>query len=152
MASEWRKYYAEKRGSSQVCSLEFDENVFVQPPQEKVGVESSEALFDRQWALTVLEQSLLVLQEDYVRRDQQLRFSVLKIYLEWQDEGHSPDGYAEVASRLNMTEGAVKVAVFRLRKQYREILIDKVKQTLDEGSEAEVEEELIYLLRALGDA
>jgi len=55
--------------------------------------------------------------------------------------------YSELASKLNMTEGAVKVAVHRLRQRYRDLLRDEIRQTVT--TEEEVEDELRYLFRTL---
>ena len=90
------------------------------------------------------------LQEDYSRRGLAERFEHLKCYLEWRENVQASESYEEMAKQLNMTEGAVKVAVFRLRKQYRETLLELVKQTLDVSETVEMEQELLYLLKALG--
>ena len=98
----------------------------------------------RHWALTLLEQVLARLREEHVATGKAALFDLLKDCL--TGERHSLP-YAELGSRVGMGEGAVKVAVHRLRQRYRALLREEIANTV--GSEKEVEEELRYLFAVL---
>jgi RNA polymerase sigma-70 factor (ECF subfamily) len=101
-------------------------------------------LYQRRWALTVLEQTLSRLKDEYVRAGKTNLFESLQSSL-YGDKG---DGsYAEIGARLNMSEGAARIAAHRLRSRYAELLRAQVAETV--ASRAEVEEELATLRAAL---
>jgi len=100
-----------------------------------------EQVYDRRWALTLLETVLARLGQEQSEAGKQQVFTQLKDYL-W---GEAPQtSYAQTASRLGMTEGAVKVAVHRLRQRLGELLREEVAHTvvIDE----EIDEELRHLI------
>src|SRR5688572_28859633 len=99
--------------------------------------------FDRKWALTVLERSLAKLEAEHAGKADQ--FQVLKPWLTGETEGLSQ---AQAAVQLGMNEGAVKVAVHRLRRRFRELVKHEVGHTLTDPGQ--VEDELACLLAALG--
>ncbi|MCE5303183.1 MAG: sigma-70 family RNA polymerase sigma factor [Planctomycetaceae bacterium] len=104
-----------------------------------------EKLFERHWALTILEQVLVRLQaESYVLNGGSAFFDRLKPYL---TTGRQSSGYAEAADDLAMTEGAVKVAVHRLRRRYRQLLREEIAQTL--ASAEEIDDEIRHLWSCL---
>lgn len=100
-------------------------------------------LFDRQWALTVLDLALDRLRADYDTPEKLQLFEALKSVL---TANASTVGYAVLGHRLGMSEGAVKVAVHRLRKRYRELLKAEIADTV--ADPALVEEELQSLMAA----
>ncbi len=100
-------------------------------------------LFDRQWALTVLELALDRLRADYDTPEKLRVFEGLKDTLTADADAV---GYAGLGRQLGMSEGAVKVAVHRLRKRYRETLKAEIADTLE--NPALVEEELQSLMAA----
>jgi RNA polymerase sigma factor (sigma-70 family) len=100
--------------------------------------------FDRQWAWTTLERSLKRLACENRTEGRKEYFTVLKPWLIGETEGLSQ---AEAAARLSMTEGAVKVAVHRLRKRFRELVKADVGQTV--SNPGQVDEELRNLIAAL---
>jgi DNA-directed RNA polymerase specialized sigma24 family protein len=103
-----------------------------------------EALFDRQWALSLLERVLQRLAAEMDRAGRSALFDRLKPALLGDCQAPS---YAEVAGALRMTEGAVKVAAHRLRGRYREILRDEIAQTV--ADPADVDDEIRDLFQAL---
>lgn len=105
---------------------------------------SPERLFDRQWALTVLSHALKTVKDDLARQGKQTMFDRLQFCLVGDDAGAD---YRKIGEELGMNEGAIKTAVHRLRKRYRDALREQIAQTLD--SEDEVEEEIQYLFAAL---
>ena len=103
-----------------------------------------EAEFERRWALLVLDRALERLAVEQRRAGKARELDELRPVLVAGEEG-AP--YAEIAERLGRSEGAVKVAVHRLRRRYGELLREEVAGTL--ADEREVEEEIGALLRAL---
>jgi RNA polymerase sigma-70 factor (ECF subfamily) len=104
-----------------------------------------EKLFDRQWALSVLDRTLARLEADYRAAGKIAIFEVLKPSLAGDGELKS---HAELGERLAMSPGAVKVAVHRLRRRYRDLLRSEIAQTVADTDD--VEAELRDLLAALG--
>ncbi len=100
--------------------------------------------FDRQWALTVLERVIQGLATEFAEAGRESHFALLKPWLIGEEAALSQ---AEAAARLGMNEGALKVAIHRLRKRFRELIRTEIAQTV--GSEAEAREELAHLLAAM---
>lgn len=103
-----------------------------------------EKVFDRRWALTLLEQALTRLGEEQSAAGKGAMFARLKDYLWGESSGA---GYAEMAARLGITEGVLKVRVHRLRQRYRELLREEVAQTVAAASS--IDEELRYLIAVI---
>lgn len=103
-----------------------------------------DTVFDRQWALTLVERALNVLASDFVAANKGEQFEILKPWLLGEIDSLSQ---AEAAGRLGMTEGAAKVAIHRLRKRFRELVKTEIAQTV--GDARQVQEELGYLLEVL---
>jgi RNA polymerase sigma-70 factor (ECF subfamily) len=143
LANEWEKQRAQKRGSGRaVLSLDFaaGESRFRSEPLDQL---TPERLFDKQWALTLLEQVLGGLRQEYATAGQSRQFEVLKAFL-----AGSAAGYAEAAAQLGLTENATRVAAHRLRQRYRERLRAEIAHTVD-GPE-EVDDEVRRLFEVLG--
>jgi RNA polymerase sigma factor (sigma-70 family) len=144
LAKVWHKEQALKRGggSSQVSiDAEEGENWLLQYGNSK---ESPEVLYDRQWALRLLQGVHDGLRQEMEQEGKSLLFRHLQETL----SGRRPQGgYAEVAAALGLSEGAVKVAAHRLRERFRDRLRAEVAQTVSSTSEAE--EELRTLIRIL---
>ncbi len=144
MINEWRHGTCAKRGGG-VPLLSFDwtgaENG-LRPdiPDER----SPDRLFDREWALTLLEKVLGELEEVSRAEGNATQFAVLKSCLT-ADSSRIP--YADLAATLGTTEGATRVAVHRLRKRYRHLLTAEISRTL--SSPDAVEEEMQSLFAAL---
>lgn len=107
------------------------------------SVLSPSVLFDREWAVTVMNRAVAVLAAEH-REGKAAQFEVLRPWL----MGDVASSHAETAARLGMSEGAAKVAVHRLRKRFREVLRREIAQTLSD--EADVEDELRYLCSVHG--
>jgi len=101
-------------------------------------------LFDRAWALTLLEKVLDLLAAEYAAKGHSELFDHLKIVL---TQGKGAVSTATLAARLGKTEEAVLMAVHRLRKRYREILQEQIAATLDDPSE--MEDEIRSLFEAI---
>jgi len=144
LADERSHARAQKRGGGKkILSLDIDtaEKRYTKGPAHRL---SPEKLFERQWALTVLKQAMNRLKSESKTVDKQRIFSNLKVYLTM--EAHAVP-YREAAAKLDMTEGAVKVTVLRLRRRYRELVRDEIARTV--ATEAQVDEEIRDLFAAL---
>lgn len=145
LSKERDKARAEKRGGGRAkLSLDFEagESRYRLEPSDEG---TPDRLFERRWAMTVLDRVLARLEEEHADDPAKAaKFAALKPLMTASDAA-AP--YAEVAATLGMSEGAVKVAVHRLRKRYKELLRDEVAHTVSDA--AAVEQELADLRAAL---
>ena len=142
--NEHERSAAARRGGGHAhLSLDFDEaeRAYALEPSTD---ETPERLFDRRWAAIALERALHRLRAEYMELGRAPLAEALMPYL--TDGGELPS-YREVAARLDISEGAVKVAVHRMRQRYGGILRSEIAETVLE--EEEVEVELRELLRAV---
>ena len=100
--------------------------------------------FDRKWALTLLARALATLAQEHEASGKADHFEALKPWLTGDTENISQ---AEAAARLGVNEGAVKVAIHRLRRRFRDVIKNEIGQTVSDP--AQVEAELHCLLEAL---
>jgi RNA polymerase sigma-70 factor (ECF subfamily) len=145
LADEWHRQHAQKRGGfAPVVSIdqELAESRFAGELAHQL---QPDVLFDRQWAVTLIEHVMTRLQEEYLASGRAKLFEYLRGCLA-KDESALP--YAEIAARLNLTEPAVKMAVHRLRARYRELLREEIGGTV--SSPAEIEEEIRHLFATFG--
>jgi RNA polymerase sigma-70 factor (ECF subfamily) len=146
LKNEWKKENRNKRGGGQkILSLDektaetrFAAEAFVEQPPDSV--------YDRGWAATLLERALRSLRSEFEQSGKLDLFERLQVFV-WGDK--SALSYADMGTQLNMTEGAVKTSVCRLRQRYGEFLRAEVAQTVS-GPE-EIKEELSYLLTVIRD-
>jgi len=144
LSKEWDKAKTLKQGG-QVrlvpLQLETAETRYTREPADTC---TPEQVFEKQWALALLESVLNRLREDYARDGKGALFHTLEPCLIGSRETQP---YAALAAGLGTTEGAVKMAVCRLRERYRECLKEEIAHTV--ASPAEVDEELRHLFRVL---
>jgi RNA polymerase sigma-70 factor (ECF subfamily) len=145
LANEWRRRSAQKRGGRR-GPLPFDlgsaEDRYAREPAHDLTPEKA---FERRWAILLLDGTLSRLRNEYAAAGKVALFEKLSPYL----AGRKGAAYGEVARALDLSEGAVKVAVHRLRRRCRDLLRAEVAQTVDDP--AEVDEELRHLMSAVGD-
>ena len=140
---QWRAKQALKRGGGEsIISFDF-QTAEEQYANEPFHEWTPEKIFERNWALAVLSKALDGVRQQYVDNDKSALFDELKIYL--GDAREVP--YKAVAQKLDTTEGAIKVAVFRLRERYGEQLRLQIARTVE--STRDVNEELHSLMLAL---
>ena len=146
LANQWRDANALKRGGGiQQLSLDFTIG------EEKYGLEpahqwTAERIFERRWAMTLLDNALARLKEEYVAAGKLSLYETLKPHLGGDDE-RTP--YKELETQLELSTNAIKVAAYRLRMRCREILREEIAQTV--AGEDEIESELQDLFRAVAD-
>lgn len=145
MAREWRRSRTQKRGGA-LTHVPLDttaaEHRYAGEPVETFAADD---IYERRWAMTLLDQALENLAAEYARAGKAAEFASLKRWLT-ADRGGIP--YAGLAAELQSSEGAVRVAVHRLRKRFRQLFRETIAGTLAEGED--VDEELRYLVAVLG--
>jgi RNA polymerase sigma-70 factor (ECF subfamily) len=144
LANQRKRARARKRGGGRKIfplNFEYAESQFATEPADHL---SPEKLFERAWALTVLDRTMKRLREQSTTAGKQDLFDSLKIYLT-TDKGAVP--YKQVAQKLRMSEPAVRVAVHRLKKRYRDILRSEIADTVT--TENQIDQEIRDLFAAL---
>jgi len=144
LSDERDRAQAKKRGGGKnilSLSIQNAEGQYALEPAIKL---SPEMLFEKSWALTVLERTMGQLETEMAEKNKQKLFDCLKVYLT-TDKDVIP--YQDMAAELEMTEGSVRVAVHRLRRRYRKLLRDEIAQTV--GDEDKIDEEMGCLFAAL---
>jgi RNA polymerase sigma-70 factor (ECF subfamily) len=144
LSNEWDKRRALKRGAAQTVPLVMTEDGEERYRHEPVDGWSPEKIYERRWATTLLEDVVQQLRHEYAAIHKEALFEGLKASV-W---GETPDdGYRDLAARLAMSEGALRVAAHRMRERYRALLRDAVAQTVDQPED--VEDELRHLVSVL---
>ena len=116
--------------------------------QEPLDEMNAEKIFERRWALTLLECAEARLRQEYVAAGKSRLYERLKI-LRIGAEPTSPLTYAELGRLLSMTESAVRCAAARLRRRFRELVREEVAHTVTLSSE--IDEEIRYLIAVISD-
>ena len=150
LADQRDRDQAAKRGGGQaVVSLDAaaGPNTTTQFQIPDPAAPAPDTVFDRQWALTLIERTLDALARELAAAGKAEQFETLKPWLLGEIDGLSQ---AEAARHLGLTEGAVKVAIHRLRKRFRELVKTEIAHTV--GDTAQVQDELRYLLDVLSQA
>lgn len=105
--------------------------------------ETPEHFYDRQWAVELVERVQKRLRRHYEKRGKPELYTTLAPLL---INDPSPTGvFADLAAKFGLAENALRVSLHRLRKEFREVLLEEVKRTLDEGEDPRVE--IQHLLR-----
>jgi RNA polymerase sigma-70 factor (ECF subfamily) len=144
LINEWERARTLRRGGGQRL-IELDA---FDPEQryclEPLDLLTADRIYERKWALTVLERVLSRLKRELEDQGKGDHFERLKIFLSTDQPAES---MASMARRLGLGEGAVKVAVHRLRVRYRELLRAEIARTV--AAPSDVEDELRHLLQVL---
>jgi RNA polymerase sigma factor (sigma-70 family) len=141
LANYWDHTHAAKRGGgSSLVSLDAREAENDYPP--KAQASDPELAFEQEWAFAVLEMTLRHLENEMISAGKGYFFKCVQTHLQGDRNGRS---YGEIAAELGMSEGALKVAVHRLRRRYGELLRAEIARTI--LKEEEVAEELDCLMR-----
>jgi RNA polymerase sigma factor (sigma-70 family) len=142
VADEEDRRRAHKRGGGMLLPLELSsgEERYEREPGHD---ETPERIFERRWALSVLERVVEKLRKEFTLHGRPEHFERLKVFL----LGQSDAPYAALAREMNTSEGALKVAIHRIRKRYRELFRLEIADTV--ADPAEVESELRFLAAVL---
>lgn len=149
LADQKKQAHRLKRGGgasveSLDATLHSDTGTAIEFQIEDPSALQSDKFYDREWALTVMKRALSALQRELTEASKAQHFAVLKPWLMGSTEGLS---HAQAAADLGLAEGAVKVAIHRMRKRYAELVRKELSQTVETA--AEVEEELRYFVEVL---
>jgi RNA polymerase sigma-70 factor (ECF subfamily) len=142
IANEWRRASAQKRGGRQPhvpLDTALAESAFAADQQL-----SPDEVFDRQWALTLLDLTLKKLQAEFTAAGKSRDYDTLKSCLMAE---HGAIDYSAVAQQLGINASSTRVAVHRLRKRFRQLYREEITQTLVDG--ADLDGEMRHLAAAL---
>ena len=129
LADEWDRERAQKRGGG-IAPLALElATAEAQYAREPVDAETPERIFERRWALTLLDQVLARLRAEYERDGKAALFEALHPTLVGE---RTAQPYAELARSLDSSEAAIKSAVHRLRQRYRQLLREEIAGTVDD--------------------
>lgn len=146
LLNERDRSLAQKRGGG-LTPISIDLAVAEGRYQSSLGrAETPEQLYDRQWCLALLDSVLDTIEEKYRAAGNQALFNRLRVFLTMDDDTAT---HAEAAADLGMTPAAVKVAVHRLRRRYRDALRRRIAETVD--SDAAIDDELRHLMRIVSE-
>jgi RNA polymerase sigma factor (sigma-70 family) len=142
VADDQDRQRAQKRGGGAVVSFKFSSGE-ERYQREPGHYETPDRIFERRWALSMLERVMERLRDEFVQHGRPENFERMKVFLLGQSEAP----YADLAREINTSEGALKVAIHRLRKRYRELFRQEIADTV--ADPAKVESELRYLAAVL---
>jgi DNA-directed RNA polymerase specialized sigma24 family protein len=146
LANERDQAQAQKRGGGQsIVSLNVEDG------ESKLRVEPShyltpEKIFDRAWAVQLLELVVGRLRAEFIAKGKEAEFETLQPFLVG---ARNDTSYEHAATTLEISEEAVRQAASRLRKRYRQLLRDEVAETV--ANEEEIDDEIRRLFEALGN-
>jgi RNA polymerase sigma-70 factor (ECF subfamily) len=144
LTNEWKRTQAARRGGGAQC-VSFDtQSAERRYLLDRVEPETPDKVFDKTWAVSILQQAMTRLRGEYEATGKAALFESLKLRL-WDD----PEAVssAELAARVDLSEAAAKMAISRLRRRFREAIRQEIEQTV--ADPGEVEEEMRYLLAVL---
>jgi RNA polymerase sigma factor (sigma-70 family) len=145
LANERDRSRAAKRGGGKkavsIDAADAESRYRLEPSHD----DTPERIFERRWALTLLDQVLTALREECAAEGKSQLFESLKYCLAGTPQD---DRYQRAAEELQMTEGAVRMAAHRLRRRYRELLRQQIAQTVE--TPEQIEEEIAFLFDAVG--
>jgi RNA polymerase sigma-70 factor (ECF subfamily) len=145
LGNERERAQAQRRGGGQSLVPLSGSDAETRYALEPADPRTPEAVFDRRWAFAVLEQTMTELRREYITAGKSDLFEALQGFL---PGGLGDASRTDVAAKRSVSVGAIDVAVHRLRQRFGVRLREQVAQTV--SSEAEVEEEIRYLISMIG--
>ncbi|MBI2925062.1 MAG: RNA polymerase sigma factor [Verrucomicrobia bacterium] len=146
LANEWKRGQTLKRGGV-VSIISLDETTAEERYRLEPATElTPEIIYERRWALTLLDQVLEQLREEQVAAGNGALFDELRIFL---SDAKGAMSYTEAAAKTGLSEAAARQAVRRLRQRYRELLRAEIAHTV--SSPQEIDEEIRHLFAVFGD-
>jgi RNA polymerase sigma-70 factor (ECF subfamily) len=144
LADESDRAHAQKRGGGVACLSLDAEAAEHRYGAEPVDTLTPERLYERHWALALLDRTMARLRQEFVASGEAEEFAILKTFLTAEKGAIS---YTEVAPQLGLTEGALRVAAHRLRRRYRDLVREEIAHTVADPTE--IEEEVRHLMAVL---
>jgi len=139
LADQADRARAQKRGGGDILPFEVmsgEQRYRVEP----LDNETPDRIFERGWALMLLDRAVSRLREEFTEHGSPADFEKLKVFLLGQ--GEVP--YADLAREMGTTEGRLKVAIHRLRQRYRVLLLREIRDTVAEASEVDAEIRFLF--------
>lgn len=146
LVNDWKKGNREKRGGGRKLLSLDEQTAECRFAADPAAAQPPDSLYDRGWAAILLDRAFARLRAEFEESGKIELFECLKVFV-WGDKNAL--SYEAMAAQLDMTEGAVKVSVHRMRQRYGELLRAEVRQTVE--SPGEVNEELRYLVSVIRD-
>ncbi len=147
VTNEWKRAHRQKRGGGAALLALDLPGAEQRYASECAASLNPELAYEKRWALTLLDEVLVSLRRQYGALGKGDLFDELASLLWGRDHHSGADSYAGVGARLGMSEGAVRVAMHRLRERYRQLVKAEVAETV--AGPEEVDEEVRYLLRVV---
>ena len=144
LANDWDRKHAAKRGGGHQLVSWDDESAEARYLREPSHEATPEILYEQSWALTVIDAVSQRLRDEYAANGKAELFAALQDQLIGAEDA---DSYAQLALQLRMKEGAVRMAVLRLRRYFKSLLRAEIAQTV--ADPADLEEELRHLVAAI---
>jgi len=142
LANEWDHSHAQKRGgTATVISIEAAEHASIPDPKDT----SADALFEKRWALALIESVMRRLREEYESAGRLAQYELLKPQLTAE---RGTIDYDTLSQKLSIAPASARSAVHRLKKRFREIFRDEVAGTV--ADPADIDQEMHALIAALG--
>jgi len=145
LANERERAHAQRRGGGRapfsLDSADAETRYSLEPADQR----TPEVVFERRWAFAVLERTMTVLRYEYVTAGKSALFEAFQSFL---PGGHGDTSRADLAAKRGVSVGAIDVAIHRLRQRFGVLLRQQVALTV--SSDAEVEEEIRYLISVIG--
>lgn len=147
VANEWDRARAQRRGGGKTLA-----SLDIEDAEARYGLslavpQTPETIYEKQWALALLERAMTRLEEQMARSKHAPHFNRLKPFLTREGGDAS---YRDLARELGMSEPSIKVAIHRMRRRFGALLRYEVSHTLDDPSPAGVDDELRYLFSVMG--
>lgn len=146
LANEWDRDRAHKRGGGQIhvpLDTELAERRYQVEPTAGI---TADKVYERRWAFTLLDQTMARLRQEFAEAGRQDEFAQFKVFLTAEK---GAIGYGEIAAKTGLNEGAVRVAVHRLRRRFRELFCEEIAHTV--ARPEDIDEEVRHLLDALSE-
>jgi len=144
LADQFDKENALKRGPRQPLISLDEEYARTRYERQSVDTNTPDEIYQRQWALTVLEHSLQQIRHEFTSRGEAAAFEVYRPFLGF---GTGPEQrYEEAGQKLGLSTGTVKSRVFRLRQRWRDLVVEEVGRTLGDPDPQSIREELMNLI------
>jgi len=144
LSDQFDKEKAAKRGAGR-SPISLDEE-YARTRYEKCSVDTAtpDEIYQRQWALAVLEHALQQIRAEFSARGEEVAFEIFRPFLGF---GTGPEqGYEEAAQKLGLSTGTVKSRVFRLRQRWRDLVVEEVGRTLGNPDPQSIRDELMDLI------
>jgi RNA polymerase sigma-70 factor (ECF subfamily) len=146
LSNQWERARAKKRGGGRpiiaLDSLSAEARARIEPADNL----TPDKAFERQWALTVLDQALGRLRAEYTDEGKEGLFEALKQFLTGSGRLETGETYTDIGNNCGLNEAAVKVAVHRLRRRYRDVLREEIAHTV--ARREEIDQEIRSLFAA----